>query len=353
MTDLLTSAPATEWTPAALVERLASLPRLPIAALPTPLEEAPRLSAALGGPRLLIKRDDLTGLALGGNKVRHLEFRVADALAQGATCFVAMNVAQSNHARLHAAVAARFGLKMYHLRPGPIDAPVQGNLLLDRLFGSTIIPLGEVSGAEREARLTALLEELRARGERPYPVIFGANPRASYMGVLAYLNAAVELLGQFQARRLAAAHLFIVGGCSAAGLALAGKLLGAPYRVHAVCVGEPRDALWRYIQDVAAGGAAIAGLPMPLVRDDLDIHDEYVGPAYGKVTDAGVEAIRLAARTEGLVLDPVYTGKALSGLIGEIRRGALGPNDTAVFIHTGGLPITFAYSEEILARLEG
>jgi 1-aminocyclopropane-1-carboxylate deaminase/D-cysteine desulfhydrase-like pyridoxal-dependent ACC family enzyme len=172
------------------------------------------------------------------------------------------------------------------------------------------------------------------------------------MGALAFLNAAIELLGQLEARRLTADHLFLVGGCSAAGLALAGKLLGARYRVHAVCVGEKRASMWRYIQSVAAGAAAIADLPMPLEEGDVDIHDEYVGPAYGQVTDAGVEAIRLAARTEALILDPVYTGKAMSGLIDQIRQGAIRSGETAIFIHTGGVPITFAYSEQILARLE-
>jgi 1-aminocyclopropane-1-carboxylate deaminase/D-cysteine desulfhydrase-like pyridoxal-dependent ACC family enzyme len=353
MTDVLTSAPASHWSPAALAERLASLPRAPIAALPTPLEEAPRLSAALGGPRILVKRDDLTGLALGGNKVRHLEFRVADALARGATCMVAMNVAQSNHARLHAAVCARFGLKMYILRPGPIDAPVQGNLLLDHLFGATVVPLGEIAPDEREARLTAFLAELTARGERPYPVIRDANPSGYFLGVAAYLNAALELLGQLQARRVTADHIFLIGGSSAAGLALAGKLLGAPYRVHAISNGGKRDQMWRSIRDVAAGGAAVANVPATLEEGDIDIHDDYVGPGYGIATDAGVEAMRLAARTEGLVLDPVYTGKALAGLIGEIRRGAIGAGETVVFVHTGGIPISFAYSDEILGRLEG
>jgi 1-aminocyclopropane-1-carboxylate deaminase/D-cysteine desulfhydrase-like pyridoxal-dependent ACC family enzyme len=248
-------------------------------------------------------------------------------------------------------VAARFGLTMYHLRPGPVDAAVQGNLLLDTLFGSTVIPLGETSAEERNARLEAFLAELRARGERPYPVTYPQNPRSSHMGVVAFANAALELLRQLGERRLQADHVFLVGGCSAAGLALAGKLLGAPYRVHAVCVGEGRAHLWEYIRRVAAGGAELLGLPMPLTEDDLDIHDEYVGPGYGQVTAAGVEAIRLAARTEGLVLDPVYTGKALAGLIGEIRRGTIRPDQTVVFVHTGGIPITFAYNEQILARL--
>lgn len=352
MTDVATDPVAgATLTPGQLTAAIARLPRLSIAHLPTPLEELPRLSRALAGPRLLIKRDDLTGLALGGNKVRHLEFRVADALAQGCDGFVALNVAQSNHARLHAAVAARFGLKMYHLRPGPVEAALQGNLLLDRLFGSEVIPLGELSAAEQSVRLQAFLNELTARGEHPYPVVYQQNPRSAFVGVVAFLNAALELLGQLQERRLLADHLFLVGGCSAAGLALAGKLLGAPYRVHAVCVGERRQQMWRYIESVANGAAAMLELPMPLTEADLDIHDDYVGPGYGQATAAGVEAIRLAAVNEGLILDPVYTGKAMSGLIDKIRQGALRADETAVFIHTGGIPITFAYNEAILERL--
>ena len=349
MADTLTSRP-TRLAPAELAERLAALPRLPIATLPTPLEDMPRLSAALGGPRLLVKRDDHTGLALGGNKARHLEYRVADALARGCDSFVVVNVAQSNHARLHAAAAARFGLKMYILRPGPVDAPAQGNLLLDHLFGATIVPLGEMSNEEREARLDAFLAELAARGERPY--VYPRDPRAQAMGVIAYLNAALELISQLEARRLRADHLFLASGCSAAGLALAGKLLGAPYRVHAVSVDRNKAAIWDYMRAVATTAAAMVGLPMTLEHGDVDIHDEYVGPGYGQPTEAGLEAMLLAARTEALVLDPVYTGKALSALIGEARAGAIGARETAVFIHTGGLPITFAYHQEILAGLE-
>jgi 1-aminocyclopropane-1-carboxylate deaminase/D-cysteine desulfhydrase-like pyridoxal-dependent ACC family enzyme len=351
MTDALMTSRSTRWSPAALAERLASQPRLPVAALPTPLEEMPRLSAALGGPRLFVKRDDLTGLALGGNKVRHLEFRLADALAQGCDALVAVNVAQSNHARLHAAVAAKHGLKMYILRPGPVDAPVQGNLLLDHLFGATVTALGEIDGQARDERLRSFLTELAERGERPYAVVYGVNPRSAYMGVLAYLNAALELLAQCQAHRVQPDHLFLVGGCSAAGLALAGALLGAPYRVHAVSVDRTAADLWRYIHDVAQGGAAMADLPMPLTETDLDLHDGYIGAGYGNVTDAGIEAMRLAARCEGLVIDPVYTGKALSGLIDQVRQGAIGSGETTIFIHTGGIPISFAYSDQILARL--
>lgn len=335
-----------------LVERVGRLPRVRIAALPTPLEEMPRLRAALGpdAPRLFVKRDDLTGLAFGGNKVRHLEFRTADVLKKGADTLIVTNVAQSNHARLHTAVAAKFGLTNYIIKiPSKKDYPIQGNLLLDHIMGARII---EAEGDDHDAlerRMDALIAELEAAGHVPYAV-----PRDQFSkiaGTCAYLLAAVEILGQLDILGASAHHIFMASGTSTAGLALAGKALGAGFRVHPVSVGGSREMIEAQMLGYANSAAELLGLSVRLAAADITIHDEYVGERYGVVTAAGIEALRMAGRTEGLILDPVYTAKALSGLIDQVRRGAIGADETVLFVHSGGLPITFAYSEEILEGL--
>lgn len=335
-----------------LGERVGQLPRVRIAALPTPLEEMPRLRAALGAnaPRLFVKRDDLTGLAFGGNKVRHLEFRTADALKKGADTLIVTNVAQSNHARLHTAVAAKFGLTNYIIKiPSRKDQPIQGNLLLDHIMGARIIEAESDDHDALERRMDALIAELEAEGHVPYAV-----PRDHFSkiaGTCAYLLAAVEILGQLDILGASVDHIFMASGTSTAGLALAGKALGAAYRVHPVSVGGSRATIEEQMLGYANGAAELLGLPVRLAAEDITIHDEYVGERYGVVTAAGIEALRLAGRTEGLILDPVYTAKALSGLIDQVRRGAIGADESVLFVHSGGLPITFAYSEEILEHL--
>lgn len=335
-----------------LLERVNRLPRVPFAHLPTPLEEMPRLREALGprAPRLLVKRDDLTGFALGGNKVRHLEYRLADIRAHGADTIIVANVAQSNHARLHAALAARFGLTTYILKiPSHKDTPVNGNLLLDHIVGARIVEASSADPAVVDRELDELAARLEAEGRTVYNV--PKHPFCKSDGSIAYLAAAVELLEQLDERGLRADHLFLAAGTSSGGLALAGKLLGESYRVHAVSVGGSREQVEALVCAAANGAAERLGLDARLEPADITVHDEYVGERYGVPTPACLEAIRLAGRTEGLILDPVYTAKAFSALIDQVRRGELGPDETVVFVHTGGIPITFAYSEEILAGL--
>lgn len=337
-----------------LLDRVNRLPRVPFAHLPTPLEEMPRLREALGprAPRLLVKRDDLTGFALGGNKVRHLEYRLADIRAQGADTIIVANVAQSNHARLHAALAARFGLTTYILKiPSHKDTPVNGNLLLDHIVGARIVEASSADPAVVDRELDELAARLEAEGRRVYNV--PKNPACKSDGSIGYLAAAVELLEQLDERGLRADHLFLAAGTSSGGLALAGKVLGEPYRVHAVSVGGSREQVETLILGAANGAAERLGLDARLEPEDICVYDEYVGERYGVPTPACLEAIQLAGRTEGLILDPVYTAKAFSALIDQVRRGSIGPDETVVFVHTGGIPITFAYSEEILAGLAG
>jgi 1-aminocyclopropane-1-carboxylate deaminase/D-cysteine desulfhydrase-like pyridoxal-dependent ACC family enzyme len=335
-----------------LQERVGRLPRVRIAHLPTPLEDAPRLREALGpnAPRIAVKREDLTGLAFGGNKVRHLEFRMGDIRAKGADTLIVTNVAQSNHARLHTAVAAKFGLTNYIIKiPSHKDTPVNGNLLLDHLLGARIV---EAPSADQEVvatELERLVADLEAQGHVVYNV--PNDPFSKFAGACAYLLAAIELLEQLDAAGMRADHIFLASGTSSAGLALAGKLLGAPYRVHAVSVGGDRASIAEYVMAAANGAAEHLGLPSRLSAGDFTVHDEYVGERYGIPTEAGLAAMRLAARTEGLILDPVYTAKSLSALVDQIHQRAIGRDETVVFIHTGGLPITFAYNEEIMHGL--
>ena len=336
-------------TPDELRGRIARIPRIRGFLLgPTPLEEAPRLTEALGGPRILIKRDDLTGFAFGGNKVRAIEFRMADVREKGRDAFVLVNVAQSNHARLHAAACARLGLKMVIVKPGPKGEAPQGNLLLNRMLGVEIVETGTRDPDELNRILDDVMADLRRRGYKPYA--HAREPSSRLAGTVGFAEAAIELKEQLDAGDVRADHIFMVGGTSSAGLALGGKLLGAGWHVHAVSVGGSAATLLEEEVRLSNRVAELLGLPPLMVEADFTTYDEYVGSAYADTPPATLEAVKLAARTDAIFLDPVYTGKAFSGLVGEIRKGRLTRNDTVVFVHTGGLPIIFAFAE-VLATL--
>jgi 1-aminocyclopropane-1-carboxylate deaminase/D-cysteine desulfhydrase-like pyridoxal-dependent ACC family enzyme len=323
--------------------RVARLPRIPFATVPTPLEECPRLSAALGGPRVLVKRDDLTGFAFGGNKVRAIEFRMADVRAKGCDAFVLVNIGQSNHARLHSAACVRLGLHMTIVKPSPAGEEVNGNLLLDRMLGVEIV---EAHGRNSEEVLDETLARLRAEGRTPYAST--REPFSRLAGTVAFTEASIELRDQLRAAGVTErdrVHVFLVGGTSSAGLALGGKLLGAGWRVHAVSVGGSAESVTQMELDLSRRAAALLDLPAALDPGDFDVHDQYVGARYGDAPPATLAAIKLAARTDAIFLDPVYTGKAFSGLAGEVQAGHIGKDDVAVFVHTGGLPIIFAYHD--------
>jgi 1-aminocyclopropane-1-carboxylate deaminase/D-cysteine desulfhydrase-like pyridoxal-dependent ACC family enzyme len=336
----------------ALLDLIGTLPRVPLAYLPTPLDDAPRLRAALGpdAPQILIKREDQTGLALGGNKVRHLEYRLGDMKKKGADSLVVTNVAQSNHARLHTALAAKHGLTSYIIKiPSEKDDPVNGNLLLDHIMGAHIVEAPSADSRTVDGLLDTLIADLEAQGHVVYNVPH--DPFSTIAGAIAYLGATVELLDQLDALNMSATHIFLAAGNSAAGLALGGKLLGSSYVVHPVSVSHDRASIEASVCQAANHAAELLGLETRLDTSDIVVHDEYVGERYGVPTQAGIDAIRLLGRTEGLILDPVYTAKACSALIDQVRTGAIGSSHTVVFVHTGGLPITFAYAQEILGGL--
>jgi D-cysteine desulfhydrase family pyridoxal phosphate-dependent enzyme len=312
------------------------------------LQELPRLSAALGGPRIFIKRDDMTGLGMGGNKVRLLEFYVADALAQGADVLVTGAAVQSNLCRQTAAAAARCGLRCVLLLRNAAGAEVQGNLLLDHLFGAEVRPVEMAHLTGMWDRVTEAAAALRAEGRRPYAITtFDA------LAGVAYVEATRELDEQCEALGIAPTWIVTsAAGGTQAGLVLGAKALGASWQVLGVAPIVWQDAPME--EKIAALGqdtAQLLGLDAEVHAADIVNDAHYIGEGYAVPSAAGLEAMRLLARTEGLVLDPVYTSKALAGLIDHVRRGLLGRDDVVVFLHTGGLPALFAYQQQIAAAV--
>jgi len=339
-------------SPASLRALCERLPRVSLAFQPTPLQELPRLSKLLGGPRILIKRDDLTGLAFGGNKPRKLEFMMADALAQGADTIVTSAAAQSNMLRMTCAAARQLGLDIHLVMRGTGNEPAQGNLLLDYLFGAdmtfikTTDPYSQLS-VEVMQRIVA---DLKARGRRPY--VIDMRYESGALATLGYVRASAELQEQFVALGLERPIVICStgSGTTQAGLLLGGELLGAGFRPMGVSVQQSTEKMVPRVVEKVQKAAALLGVSTRLTGEEVVIDDRWIGPAYGVPTPECVEAIKLLARTEGIVLDPVYSGKGLSGLIGRIREGSLGADDTVVFIHTGGTPALFAFAEQLVGE---
>lgn len=334
-----------------ILERLARVPRIPLAHLPTPLDYAPRFSRALGGPRLFIKRDDMTGLALGGNKARKLEFLLADARAKGADCIVISAAAQSNMVRMTAAAACRLGMDTYAVLRSLTDTPpVQGNLLLDALFGARVTyiatkdPYSQLS-VEVMNRLT---QKLNQQGRKPY--LIDLRYHSAPLAALGYFLAVHELEEQFSAQGINPDYLFVsVGsGTTLAGLLLGASLLKKPYKIIGVSVQKPSDWIAPRVREKLTETAKLLAIDPQIVSDvDLIIDDRWIGQEYGVPTPEGIEAIKLAGQTEGIAFDPVYTGKGLAGLIGWIRAGKIAAHQTAVFIHSGGIPALFALADTL------
>jgi L-cysteate sulfo-lyase len=325
---------------------LARFPRIRLAHLPTPIEAMPNLSKHLGGPRLFIKRDDCTGLASGGNKTRKLEFLMAEALAQGADTVLTQGAVQSNHARQTAAAAAKLGLDCTLLLEERVtgfgeEYEESGNVLLDRLFGAEIA--GRLpSGTDMAAALADLAETLRARGKRPYLIPGGgSNP----VGALGYVNCALELLQQSFEAGLRLDHIVIATGSAGTQAGLVAGLHGANAGIPltGISVRAPRERQEENVHRLAQATADLLGLAPPIPRGAVVAEDGYVGGGYGLPTPAMIEAVTLVARLEGTLLDPVYTGKGMAGLIGLIRAGRFGRDDTVLFIHTGGSAGLFGY----------
>jgi 1-aminocyclopropane-1-carboxylate deaminase/D-cysteine desulfhydrase-like pyridoxal-dependent ACC family enzyme len=323
--------------------RLDRLPRLRLAHLPTPLEELSRLSAHLGGPRLLVKREDLTGLAFGGNKIREFEYQIAQAVKADCDVLVHSAAAQSNQSRQTAAVAARLGLKAVIVGRRDAHAQVQGNLLLTHLLGAEVhLP----EPAEQQAAVAACMEALWQQGHKPFHTSTDARAYRS----IAYVDGALELLAQIEelGEKVEAVYL-CSGAYTHVGLVVAFKALGAPIRVVGISP-SPRDDR-KAAQEHAALArqtAAILGLEsLGFSPEDFESYATFAGPAYGVLTPESRQAIQVLARQEGLLLDPCYTGKAMAGLMAHVRAGWWKEGQRLIFIHTGGTPALFAYAEEL------
>jgi D-cysteine desulfhydrase family pyridoxal phosphate-dependent enzyme len=336
-------------TPSPAPTPIAGLPRLRLAQLPTPLEDAKRLTKALRGPRILLKRDDLTGVGLGGNKVRKLEFVIGRAVAEGVDSLVVCGGFQSNLARIAAAIGNRLGLEVVLVlggEPGEPRLPV-GNLLLNRLYGVTVHTIDTTPRWEFGTAVDDVAEDLRRRGRRPFVVpLGGSGPE----GMAAYVNATEELLGQLAELELRPSLLYVALG---SGGTFSGLLLGAlnqraPYQVVGISVSRTREYLLEHIPPSAAAAAEVLGLKRRPCTSDLCLDDGYIGAGYGVVTEGCRNAISLVARTEGVLLDPVYSGKAMHGLIDHIQSGRIGAHETVIFLHTGGWPALFAYDATVL-----
>ena len=309
----------------------------------------PRLSEQLGGPNLFIKRDDCTGLATGGNKTRKLEFLVGEALHQNADLLVTQGAVQSNHVRQTAAAACRFGLDCQALLERRVEGAAPeyehtGNVFFDRLFGAKLE--FRPSGLDMNAEAMALTERLREQGRRPYFIPGGGS---NAVGALGYVACAMEILEQMDSLDIAFDWIVMATGSTATQAGLVAGLVGSGVNlpVMGVSVRQPRERQMLAVHSLAQktleriGGGALPG-------DTIIVDDGYVGTGYGVPADSTLEAIGLAARQEGLLLDPVYSGKGFAGLLGLVRSGFFKPSDNVLFLHTGGSAALFAYQETIL-----
>ncbi|MGY6694859.1 MAG: D-cysteate sulfo-lyase [Roseinatronobacter sp.] len=324
---------------------LARFPRYRLGHFPTPLERLDRLSAALGGPEIWIKRDDCTGLASGGNKTRKLEFLVADALEKGADTLVTQGATQSNHVRQTAAAACRAGLACHALLERRVtnqgaDYETAGNVLLDVMMECSFDFRPE--GLDMNAEAEALAETLREQGRKPYVIPGGgSNP----IGALGYAACAEELVSQADAAGLRIDHIVHATGSAGtqAGLVAGLYAMNAPIPVTGYSVRAPREKQIDNVHGLAQRTAELIGARGALPRDMVVAYDDEVGPGYGQPTQSMVDAMLLLARLEGILLDPVYSGKGFAGLVSMIRNGAFKSSDRVVFLHTGGSVALFAY----------
>ena len=326
---------------------LDQIDHIPLAVLPTPLEALPRLSHALGGPQIWVKREDCTGLGLGGNKARKLEYLLAEAITLGADTIITTGGLQSNHARQTAAAAARCGLKcilvLIDAVGGRNDAyRTSGNIMLNRLFGAAIEI--EPAGTDATSAMSAVAERCRVRGDRPYVIPIGGS---NATGIVGHIRAAQELLAQCTTQDIKFTQLVVASGSGGthAGLAVGLALNGVRAPVVGYCVSRSAAEQRQRVAGLVGQVCEKLNVPPPLKPADLVLAEGVLGAGYGQPTSGMEEAVRLVAALEGLALDPVYTGKAMAGLIADIRAGRFGKSDRVVFMHTGGATSLFAYPE--------
>ncbi|UVO09804.1 D-cysteine desulfhydrase [Pectobacterium polonicum] len=327
---------------------LARFPRLSLGHFPTPLEALPNLSAYLGGPTIYIKRDDATGLATGGNKTRKLEFLLADAQQQGADVIITQGATQSNHVRQTIAAAAKLGLKTKVLLEKRVedygeDYQRSGNVLLDNLLGGEIID-HLPAGTDMQQAMETLAESLRKEGLKPYVIPGGGS---SPVGALGYVACAEELLFQSSQQRLRIDHIVHATGSTGTQAGLVNGLVATNSQspLLGISVRAPKAKQEENVYALAQRTWQLLGIPGELPRSAVQVNSDYVGKGYGIPTEGTLEALRLLAQLEGILLDPVYSGKGMAGLIDLIRQGHFRADENIVFIHTGGSAGLFGYRQ--------
>jgi len=338
--EMLSEVPTTGGDPM----DLSRFPRLNLFPRPTPLQELPWLRKALGcKPRVFAKRDDLTQVGLGGNKNRKLDFVMAEAMAQGADTVITWAGVQSNHCRQTLAVARHLGLECHLVLTGTEPAVRQGNLLVFTILGAHLHFVGGDGDGEREAFWVA--EDVRRGGHTPYIVPIAAS---TPLGALGYVESTLEAAEQSKDLGASFGHAFLATGSGGtqAGVEVGAREALPDMRVHGISVGRPAGSRRESVANLVNKTYAMLGIDKSVSSDDIIVHDQYHGGKYGVPTEAGNEAIRLVGRTEGLLLDPVYTGKAMSGMIDMLRSGVLDDSEAVLFFHTGGFPALFAFAED-------
>ena len=338
-----------------MIDSIARLPRVSLGFYPTPLTDAQHLSSAIGGPRIFIKREDLSGLAMGGNKARKLEFILGEAQKQGATRLISTASAQSNFCLQTAAAGRKLGMKSSFALLKGVHNEVQGNLLLQNVLDSDveILDVGDMSllrGSFIADKLSEIAEDKRSKGENPYVLLHNLPELPALLGIAGWVTVAEELNQQFERMGLNVDYVVLAngGGGTQAGLELGARYVNANWKVVGVPVLNRNETALKLTADQVNAGADFLGLGITVAPEELELHDEFLGEGYGIPTPEGLEAIRQVAQTEGIFLDPVYTAKAMAGLVGLTKTGRFKPTDTVVFVHTGGVPALFAYQPEVV-----
>ena len=331
-----------------LAAKLDALPRIDLAHTPTPLEEMTRLRDELGGaqaPRIFVKRDDLTGLAMGGNKVRHYEYEMPHIVDAGYDTVINIMDYHSNNARLTAAAANKVGLRYVLVLRNAAHRKVQGNLLIDKLLGAELHLLDQFQSEDAERYAESLKRRLEEEdGAKVYLLQSHLLPRI--VGMVGYVRAGLELLAQIEEHGLTNVHVYAVAGRSLCGLMLAAKNLGLDWRFTGVTVNYDMpldDYIFQHSEDIRD----LLDLPVTFNASDMRVLNQFVGEGYGVMTQEVAEAMHLCARTDALILDPNYTGTTMAALINDVRTGQLQPDADVIFLHSGGLPAVFTYADEL------
>ena len=331
-----------------MAKKLSEFPSVPLCHQPTPLEFMPRMSESLGGPRLWIKRDDCTGLATGGNKTRKLEFLIADAIEKGADMVVTQGAVQSNHVRQTAAAACKYGLGCHALLERRVpdradDYETTGNVLFDQMFGTSLE--FRPAGLDMNAEAVAVTEKLAAVGRKPYFIPGGGS---NEIGALGYVSCAFELLDQIKANKLDVGWVVLATGSAGthAGMLAGLHAAGSTIPVMGISVRQPEDRQIAAVHKLAVLTAAQL-TDTPLGVEKVIVDDGYVGAGYGQPTQGTLDAINLIARREGLLFDPVYSGKGLAGMIGLAGQNFFESDKDVIFLHTGGAAALFAYGNQL------